>query len=317
MLVEILLFVVGFVVLIKGADWLVGSASGIARRYGISELGIGLTIVAFGTSLPELVVNAFAAYNGHSDITFGNVIGSNLFNLLAILGVVGIIAPIRVSSSTVWKEIPLSLLAALLMLLLANAIGSAEAELTRLDGAVLLGGFGVFLFYVYRQLRRETPTQEPGEHAKAGTSTWVKLAIGLVLLVAGGRLVVYNAVEIATQMGISQTVTGLTIIAAGTSLPELATSVVAALKKNSDIAVGNIIGSNIFNLFFILGISSVIRPLSYSTDFNNDTYLLIGGTVVLFIAMFTGKARQLDRWEAVVLLAVYLGYTAYLVNQAV
>ncbi|MFO7370568.1 MAG: calcium/sodium antiporter [Bacteroidales bacterium] len=317
MITQILLLALGFVVLIKGADWLVNGGSALARKYNISELAIGLTIVAFGTSMPELVVNTFAAYQSHSEIVFGNVIGSNLFNLLAILGLAGLISPVLVQSSTVWKEIPLSLFAAVLLLLLANSFFSDTAVLSRIDGLILLTFFGLFLYYVYKQLSSENVPQEVKHKDFSNLKIGMFIFFGLALLVAGGRLVVVNAVRLAEYLGISQTVIGLTIVAAGTSLPELATSVVAAVKKNNDIAVGNIIGSNIFNIFLILGVSSLIKPVAYNVKFNQDLFLLIAATVLLFIAMFSGRKQKLDRWEAAILLFIYIGYTVYLVQKAV
>ena len=293
MITQILLLALGFVILIKGADWLVDGGSALARKYNISELAIGLTIVAFGTSMPELVVNTFAAYQSHSEIVFGNIIGSNIFNLLAILGLAGLISPLLVQSSTMWKEIPLSLFAAVLLFLLANSFFSETAVLSRIDGVILLIFFGLFLYYVYKQLRGENLPQEVKHKDFSNLKIWMFIFFGLAFLVAGGRLVVVNAVNLAEYLGISQTVIGLTIVAAGTSLPELATSVVAGVKKNNDIAVGNIIGSNIFNIFFILGVSALIKPVDYNVKFNEDLFLLIAVTVLLFIAMFSGKKENL------------------------
>lgn len=317
MILQILLLVLGFGVLIKGADWLVDGGSALARKYKISELAIGLTIVAFGTSMPELVVNSFAAYQEHSDIVFGNIIGSNIFNLFAILGIAGIISPLVVQSSTVWKEIPFSFGAALLLFLLVNTIINVDNLLSRTDALILLVFFGMFLYYVFRQLKGEEMTVDVEKKELSTFKIWLLIIIGLALLIAGGRLVVVNAVKIAAAMGISQTIIGLTIVAAGTSLPELATSVVAAIKKNNDIAVGNIIGSNIFNIFFILGVSALIRPVDYNLKFNSDLYILAIGTIFLFVAMFSGKKKKLDRWEAAILLIVYIGYTFYLIQQEI
>ncbi len=317
MILQILLLVLGFGVLIKGAEWLVDGGSALARKYKISELAIGLTIVAFGTSMPEMVVNSFAAYQEHSDIVFGNIIGSNIFNLFAILGIAGIISPLVVQSSTVWKEIPFSFGAALLLFLLVNTIINVDNLLSRTDALILLVFFGMFLYYVFRQLKGEEMTVDVEKKELSTFKIWLLIIIGLALLIAGGRLVVVNAVKIAAAMGISQTIIGLTIVAAGTSLPELATSVVAAIKKNNDIAVGNIIGSNIFNIFFILGVSALIRPVDYNLKFNSDLYILAIGTIFLFVAMFSGKKKKLDRWEAAILLIVYIGYTFYLIQQEI
>jgi cation:H+ antiporter len=316
MALEILLLVVGFVLLIKSADWLVTGASALARKFNISDLAIGLTIVAFGTSAPELVVNVFAAVQEHPEIVFGNVIGSNNFNIYIILGVAGLIAPLAVQSSTVWKEIPLSLFAAVLLFVLVNDFQSDGAPLlSRVDGVILLLMFAYFMFYVYRQLRTD-PVRSDERHRQFSNGRMALLIFaGLGGLVAGGRLVVSNAIEMAAALGVSEKIIGLTIVAAGTSLPELATSVVAAFRKNNDIAVGNVIGSNIFNIFFILAISVLIRPAAYNPVFNTDFYLLFFGSLVLFVAMFTGKRKKLDRWEAALFLVLYIGYTAYLIAQ--
>ena len=314
MILDIGLLLIGFVVLIKGADWLVIGASSLARKHNVSDLAIGLTVVAFGTSAPEMVVNVFSAIQGHQDIAFGNVIGSNNFNLFVILGIAGLIAPIAVQSSTVYREIPLSLLAVILLFFLANDFFlSDKLLLSRIDGLILLAMFALFLFYVKNQVGKDI--KEPEEPHKQYTNLriWGLILAGLTGLVAGGRLVVDNAINIATDFGISEKIIGLTIVAAGTSLPELATSVVAALKKNNDIAVGNIIGSNIFNIFLILGVSSLINPLKYDRSFNGDIYFLAAGTVVLFILMFTGRRKKLDRWEAAILLSSFIFFTAFFV----
>ncbi len=315
MTASIILLILGFLLLIKGADWLVDGSSALARKYNVSELAIGLTVVAFGTSMPELVVNSFAAYQSHPDIAFGNIIGSNIFNLFAILGITGLIAPLTVQSGTVWREIPLSLLAAVVLFLLANSIFSDTAVLSRPDAMILLLLFAFFLWYVFRQMKSEYLPDGKEHKVFTNLRIWLFIILGLACLVAGGRFVATSSVKIAEAMGVSQTVIGLTIVAIGTSLPELATSAVAAVKKSNDIAVGNIIGSNIFNIFFILGISALIRPLNYNPEFNKNLYLLGFGTILLFIAMFSGKKKRLDRWEAAILLAIYIGYTIYLINQ--
>lgn len=315
MVIQIALLLVGLVLLVKGADWLVDGASVLAKKKNVSDLAIGLTIVAFGTSAPELVVNAVAASGNYPDIVFGNIIGSNNFNLFIILGISGLIIPLSVQSSTVWKEIPYSLFAAIFLFFLANnyLFGNSEG-LSRLDAAILLALFLGFLYYVATQLKTDPSTETLEVKDYSTLKIWILIALGLAGLVGGGKLVVDNAVAMAQSMGVSEKIIGLTIVAAGTSLPELATSVVAAMRKNTDIAIGNIIGSNIFNIFLILGVSGLIRPLAYNASFNTDLYLLAGGTIFLFLAMFTGKRHRLDRWEAVLLLVVYLGYTGYLVS---
>ena len=314
MVLQIGLLVIGFVVLIKGADWLVNGASSLAKKHNVSDLAIGLTVVAFGTSAPELVVNVFASIQGHEAIVFGNIIGSNNFNLFVILGIAGLITPMVVQSSTVRREIPLSFIAVIFLFFLANDFFLSDTQsMSRIDGLILLAMFGLFLFYVYSQLKSDPAEKADLDLVHSHGKIWVLIIIGLAGLIIGGRLVVTSAIAMATAWGVSEKIIGLTIVAAGTSLPELATSVVAALKKNNDIAVGNIIGSNIFNIFLILGISSVIKPLGFDVSFNTDIYLLGFGTIVLLIFMFTGKKKKLDRWEAALLLAVYIVYTVKLV----
>lgn len=318
MLVNSLLLILGLAVLIKGADWMVGGASALAKKYHVSDLVIGLTIVAFGTSAPELVVNVIASLQDFNDIVLGNVLGSNIANLFLILGITGIIYPLVVQSSTTWKEIPLSLLAVMLLFLLANNFFLYENPvISRLDGLFLLLMFGFFLFYVYRLSKSDTAPKEVVVSEMSLFKMIAFIVIGLAGLVIGGRLVVNNAVEIATILGLSEKIIGFTIVAIGTSLPELATSVVAALKKNTNIAVGNIIGSNIFNIFLVIATSALVSPVIYNPVFNTDIYLLAGGTLFLFIAMFTGGRKKLDRWEAIILLLVYLGYTTMLVAKEI
>lgn len=315
MILQSILVIVGLLLLVKGADWLVDGASVLAKKHKVSDLAIGLTIVAFGTSAPELVVNSVASMGDYPDIVFGNVIGSNNFNLFMILGIAGLITPLSIQSSSVWKEIPFSFLAVIILLFLANNFFSTDQfSLSAIDGVILLAFFASFLYYVFTQLKSEPDVAEIFQKDYSNLKIWGLILAGLVGLVLGGKLVVDNAVAMAQSLGVSEKIIGLTIIAAGTSLPELATSVVASMKKNNDIAIGNIIGSNIFNIFLILGISSLIRPLDYSAAFNTDLYILGAGTIFLFLAMFTGKRKRLDRWEAALLLIVYLGYTVYLVS---
>lgn len=318
MLIQILLIIIGLVLLVKGADWLVSGASVLAKRYNISDLAIGLTIVSFGTSAPELVVSIFASLQNHQDIVFGNVIGSNIFNLFVILGITGLIAPLVVQASTVRKEIPISFFATMVLYLFSNAFFTANTPvLTRIEGFALLIMFSMFLFYVYKQLKTETTKPETAQKKFSTFKIFGLVTLGLASLIIGGRSVVSNAVALATAMGMSEKIIGLTIVAAGTSLPELATSVVAVLKKNSDIAVGNIIGSNIFNILFILAGSSIIRPISYDITFNTEIYLLAGGTIFIFIAMFTSQRKILDRWESGILLITYIAYMMYLIKKEI
>jgi cation:H+ antiporter len=318
MLLAISLLLVGFVILIKGADFLVNGSSSVAKKFNISNLAIGLTVVAFGTSTPELLVNIMSSVKGYDDAAFGNIIGSNTFNLLFILGISGLIYPLMVHRNTVSFEVPLSLLAAVVLFILVNDTliwGSSENILTRIDALILLVFFGLFMFYIARTMKNG-PGSEEGGPIKL-YSTWVSvlfIMLGLAMLVGGGSLVVDNAVAIAKHYGLSEKLIGLTILAAGTSLPELATSAVAAYRKNTDIAIGNVVGSNIFNIFFILGITGVIHPTPYNTIMNFDLYILGASTVLLMIFMFTLNQRKLDRWEAFLMLMAYFVYTIILVG---
>ena len=300
MFFEILLVVIGFALLIFGADALVKGSSALAKRFKMSDLAIGLTIVAFGTSVPELVVSSVASFEGQSDLILGNVLGSNLFNLMMILGVVALIKPIIVQKSMVWIEIPISLVVVVVLYVLSNSFFENETGLvSRLDAIILLVLFVGFMFYIYRGLSSETSVEVSDKNSTlkyTKTKMTLMIVFGLAGLVYGGHLVVTNATDIALQFGVNEKVIGLTIVAAGTSLPELVTSVVAALKNNADIAFGNVIGSNIFNVLLIVPVSALIHPIAYDSSFNFEMYILAGATLILFIAMFTGKAKRLDRW---------------------
>ena len=313
MTIVVLLLVLGFAILIKGADWLVNGSVSLAKHYNISELAIGLTIVAFGTSAPELVVNIISSAKGLNDVTMGNIVGSNLFNIMLILGISGIIYPLTVQVKTIKNEIPFSLLAAIVLLLLANYSFNKEGilSLNRIDGVILLVFFLLFMVYIFVNLRSKDETLEADYKAIKPSFSLLLIFIGLASLVLGSRLVVDNAVKIAHVFGASEKLIGITIISAGTSLPELVTSVVAAFRKRSDIAIGNIIGSNIFNIFLVLGISSLIAPINYNSSFNVDITILIASTLLLFLFMFSGKKQRLDRWESAVLLIGYIGYISY------
>ncbi|MBZ9650971.1 calcium/sodium antiporter [Psychroflexus montanilacus] len=316
MLFEILLVILGFVLLIFGADALVKGSSALARRLKMSDLAIGLTIVAFGTSAPELVVSSVASVKGQSDLILGNVLGSNLFNLMMILGIVALIKPIIVQKSMVWIEIPISLAVVVVLYVLSNSFFENETGLvSRLDAIILLVLFAGFMFYIYKGLSKESTVEATPAVVMSNLKLTLLIVFGLAGLVYGGHLVVTNATDIALQFGVSEKVIGLTIVAAGTSLPELVTSVVAALKKNADIAIGNVIGSNIFNVLLIVPISALIHPIAYNSSFNFEMYLLAGATLFLFIAMFSGKAKRLDRWEALILLVGFVVYTGYMVTK--
>ena len=312
-----LLFLVGFVILIKGADLLVDGASAIARRFNISDLVIGLTVVAFGTSTPELFVNIVASVGGNTEIAIGNVLGSNICNVLLILGISAIICPLTVSKGTVWKEIPFSLLAVIVLGLMANdrmIDGGGSSLLTRIDGLVLLAFFTIFLYYSFSIARAVEGMEEllPVKPLSLAKS-FLLIITGLVGLALGGKWIVDGAITIAGSIGMSESLVGLTIVAVGTSLPELATSAMAAYKKNIEIAVGNVVGSNIFNIFFVLGISATIKPLPFRAQSNLDIGVAIASSLFLFLFMFTGKKRSLDRWEGIVSLFLYSGYITFLI----
>ncbi|MFN5168564.1 MAG: calcium/sodium antiporter [Cyclobacteriaceae bacterium] len=323
MLFPVILLGVGFLILIKGADFLVNGASSAAKKFGVSNLAIGLTVVAFGTSMPELIVSLLSALDGKNDASFGNVIGSNNFNLLFILGISGLIYPLVVQRNTVKFEIPLSLVAAVVLFVLVNdqllwgatdSPSGYQGEASRWDGFIMLAFFGLFLIYIYRTMK-QTSDIDQEDNVKI-YSTWMSvgmIAAGLAMLIGGGKLVVDNAIAIAQHFGLSEKLIGLTILAAGTSLPELATSAMAAYRKNADIAIGNVVGSNIFNIFFILGITSSINPMGYNAAMNFDMYVLFGSTILLMFFMFTLHRSKLDRWEAFAMLLAYIGYTVYLV----
>jgi len=313
-IIPVILITAGFAALVVGAHYLVNGASSLAKRMAVPGIVIGLTVVAFGTSTPELVVNIFSSLGGYDDVVFGNVIGSNIFNILLILGISGLIFPLSVQRNTVWKEIPFSLLAVLLLFVLVNdrlILGSTVDTLSGIDGMILLAIFAVFLVYVFF-ISRVKATDTYLVEVYSVWKTTLLILFGFAFLFLGGKLVVDNAVSIARQLGVSDKLIALTIIAGGTSLPELATSTVAAYKKRCDIAVGNIVGSNIFNIYFILGMSSVIDSAGYNPVLNMDFGVLIAATLLLFFTMFTGKKRRLDRWEAFLFVAGYVVYVAYL-----
>lgn len=313
--VTYLLFILGFGALIKGADLLVEGGSSLAKKYGISSFVIGLTIVAFGTSMPELVVNIISSFQGASEIAIGNVIGSNITNILLILGVAAFIYPLTLGRGTVWKALPLSLLAAIMVLILANdkfIDGRLFSELSRIDGLVLIAFFIIFLYYTFG-ISKVSAEESTKITSMSVSKSVVFILIGMVGLVVGGKWIVDGAVYIANQLNISQSLIGLTIIAIGTSLPELATSAIAAYKKKADIAVGNVIGSNIFNIFWVLGLSSTINPLSFNLALNQDIIFLIICSILLMMFMFVGKKHILEKWQGATFIFIYIAYVIYLI----
>ncbi len=311
-----ILFALGFFVLLKGASMLVDGASSLSKKFGISSLVIGLTVVAFGTSTPELLVSLLASFQGSTDIAIGNIIGSNIANVLLVLGATAIVYPIAIKENTAWKEIPFSFLAALAVLFLANDVFISKSQanvITRIDGLVLLSFFVIFLYYIFGVAKKANTNVEARiENIGIYRSLFLVL-IGFVGLTLGGKWVVDGAVKMASHVGLSEAFIGLTVIAIGTSLPELVTSVVAALKKDVDIAIGNAIGSSIFNIFWILGLSAVIKPLPFNTINNLDTLVLVAASALLFLTLFTGKRHHIDKWEGVLFLIAYFAYLGFLI----
>jgi cation:H+ antiporter len=317
MLLEMFLLLVGFAALIKGADLLVDGASSTAKKLGVSNLAIGLTVVAFGTSMPELVVSFLAAMDGKNDASFGNIVGSNNFNLLFILGIAGLIYPLAVHRNTVKWEVPMSLLAAVALYVLVNdmQLWGTENILGRVDSIILLVLFGGFLYYIYVTMKMAPEMEESPIKVFTTPVATGMIVLGLVALIFGGQLVVTNAISMAQRFGLSEKLIGLTILAAGTSLPELATSCVAAYRKNTDIAIGNVVGSNIFNILFILGVTGLVHPIPYNTAMNFDMMVLGASTILLMVFMFTLNTRKLDRWEAFLMLGAYITYVLVLVQR--
>jgi len=314
---ELILVAGGFIVLIKGAGWLVDGASSIARRFGISQLIVGLTVVSFGTSSPELFVNILSAIRGNTDLALGNIIGSNISNTLLIIGIAALIYPLRIKRATVWREIPLGVLAGLVVFVVANdkiLEGAGSSIITRIDGLVLLSIFVIFLYYAFITNKASGASEDsPTKQRKPMLAIGMVVA-GFISLALGGKLIVDGAIGLAAGWGISERMIGLTIVAIGTSLPELAASAVAAFKKNAAIAIGNVVGSNLFNLLFVLAVTSTIRPLPVSPELNSDMLIMIFAALLLFTAAFTGTRKHLiDRKEGAVFLGIYALYITYLI----
>lgn len=303
-LVQILLLAIGFVMLVKGADWFVEGTSGIARKLGIPQLVVGLTIVAMGTSAPEAAVSITASLKGTADIAIGNVVGSNILNVLIILGLTAVITPVAIQKSTLWIEIPYMMLITIVLIMM----GYMGSCVSRWEGGILWVLFIAYLAYLFVLAKKGKE-----ENKEVKTKTW-KLLLGAV---AGGAIVVWGsditvdaATGIAGAMGMSERFIGLTIVALGTSLPELVTSVTAARKGNADIAIGNIVGSNIFNILFVIGTSALITPVPYEANFLIDGIVAVGAGVLLWIAVF--RTMKLRRKWGILMLISYLAYFIYL-----
>lgn len=312
-----ILLIIGFALLIAGANFFVEGASKIAGFLKISPLLIGLTIVAFGTSSPEATVSILAALNGNADVALGNVIGSNIFNITLVVGITAIINPLQVESETIRKEIPFTLLAstALMIFISDRVLEDVSKDIvTRGDGLILLLIFAVFMYYLF-EVARKSRTNTPGEDVKTSGSIWTKQILitlaGLAAIIFGGDLVVRSSTEIAVSLGMSETLVGLTIVAVGTSLPELVTSITAAIKKQSEIALGNIVGSNIFNILFVLGAAATITPLGVDPKIVVDITIMILLTIVLLA--FSRTHYAVGKYEGSFLAAAYIIYLIYII----
>ena len=308
------LLLVGFVLLIKGADFFVAGSSNIARLLQIPPILIGLTIVALGTSSPEATVSIIAALGGNADVAVGNVVGSNIFNITVVVGLAAFLFPLKVQSETIKKEIPFTLLASIVMLVLMSDValqGFGSNLLTRADGLIFLIFLSIFMYYVIElglRSRQNAALTHTSPDIKWGKNILITL-LGLAAIIFGGDLVVDNATQIAYSLGMSETLVGLTIIAIGTSLPELVTSISAALKKESEIALGNIVGSNIFNILFVLGASSAITPIAVNDKVFIDVIIMIALTLVLLVFARTGfRIGKREGFMLVVAYAIYLAY---------
>lgn len=309
-LIQVFLLVLGFVMLIKGADWFVEGASKVADRFGIPQLVIGLTIVAMGTSLPEAAVSISAAFKGSADITIGNVVGSNIMNVLVILGLTAVICSIPVQKTTVRYEIPFTIFVTALL----AGLGLYDNQIGRLEGVILWVFMILYLLYLLWSAKRGSNLSEDKKEEKP-TAMWkllLMIVVGAFLIVWGSDVTVDAATRIAQAFGMSERFIGLTIVAFGTSLPELVTSVTAALKGKTDIAVGNIVGSNIFNILFVVGTTALITPVAYSAGFLVDSLTAIGAAALLFICVLRNK--KLTRPAGVLMLIGYAGYFVYLIR---
>ncbi len=333
-MINILILIAGLALILLGANYLVDGASAIAKKWGISEFVIGMTIVGIGTSTPEMVVSFLSAAQGNADIAVGNVLGSNLFNTLMILGVTALIMPLPLTGNNIKKDIPFALLAAATLIFAGSDVlldGASANIISRTDGLMLLSLFGVFMAYtIYSSQTQSAPAlpEAKAEMSAANAANaegetkvrpmWLALIMvvgGLAGLVYGGNLFVASASSLAKMLGVSDAVIAVTIMAGGTSLPELASCAVAAVKKNADLALGNVIGSNVANIFLILGGSAVIHPLGMNNIGNLDFSTLIISTILLFITAFTFKKRTLDRAEAILFILIYVGYIILTLNK--
>ncbi len=306
MIIQLALLALGFVLLVKGADWFVDGAASIAAKLGIPQLVIGLTIVALGTSAPEAAVSLTAAFHGNADITIGNVVGSNILNILIILGLAAVICPMKVARLTAFVDIPVTIVITLLLLLLGY-----DGTVSRLDAGILLLFFIAYLSYLFAMTKKGLivgESEEEGAKIQSVPKALLFTVVGLALIIVGSSLAVDAASAIATMLGLSERFIGLTIVALGTSLPELFTSVAAAIKKNPDMAIGNIVGSNIFNILFIVGLSGLVIPVPFVSAFRFDT--LIAAAAALLLLVLALPTKRLGRVAGIIMLAGYVAYFA-------
>jgi len=317
MLSNVFLIITGLITLVIGGEIFVRGSASIAKRLHISPLVIGLTIVAFGTSAPELFVNIYSAVQGAPDIALGNILGSNISNVLLVLGISAIIFPLTVKQGTVWKEIPFSILTVLVLFLLANDVifgNNAINILTAADGLVLISFFLIFIYYTFGLARVKGEKEEAPEKFSWTTSTLFILG-GVISLALGSKLMVDNGIILARLAGLSELLIGLTITAVGTSLPELATSVIAAYRRHDQLAIGNIVGSNIFNVLWILGLTPLVHPIEIKNAVNTDIIITVAVSALLFVFMFVGKRSgryTLRRWQGIIFILLYITYTAFI-----
>ncbi len=312
---NILFLIGGLILVVFSANWLVNGASSIAKSFKIPDLVIGLTIVSIGTSTPELAISIISALNGNTDIAVGNILGSNISNILLILGLSAMVYPLTIQKNTQFKEIPLGILAILLIGIMGNDIffdHGTNNVLTRIDGLVMLCFFVIFMYYTFQIAGNESSKAEEIKQQPLWKSVLLVIA-GVAGLYFGGKYFVEGAVNIARLLGISDSVIGLTIVAVGTSLPELATSVVAAYKKNSDIAIGNVVGSNLINVFFILGLTATISPLPLNKFANIDISVAMLASLLLFFSTIAIGKREIKRIEGAIFTIIYIIYLVYLI----
>ena len=318
MWISCILLLAGLALVVFGADYLVEGASGIARRFGLSEFVIGLTIVGMGTSAPEMVVSFIGAAQGNADISIGNVVGSNIFNTLLILGVTALILPIGITKANRKRDIPMNIAITVLLAVLgleATLFGIGSNGLTLVDGLILLLIFAAYMWFSFHQKEQDTPAEKEPAKERNPWLSLLMIAGGLASLIFGGQLFVNSATDIAKFLGVSDKFIAITILAGGTSMPELATCVAAAVKKKGQLALGNIIGSNIFNILLILGGSAVIHPLSFESLAYADLAALFVSAAALLTSCFIGKKNQIDRLDGVLFLLLWVAYMAYLIIQ--